>query len=30
LFQNAVQGCTHRRQFAAERFVALFALSQLF
>ncbi len=30
LFQNAVQGCTQRHQFAAERFVALLALTQLF
>ena len=30
LLQNCVQGCTQRCQFAAERFVALFALSQLF
>ena len=29
LFQDAVQGCTQRRQLAAERFVALFTLSQL-
>ena len=30
LFQNAVQGRTQRRQFSAQRFVALFALTQLF